>query len=150
MVNKELKIYLAGKMSGLSLNEMTKWRKLFKTGLTKYGELKGCNVEVISPVDYYNFEEKKKHQNEMEVMKFDLSLMKKSDIVIANLQDINTSIGTCIEVYEAWRIGIPVIGYGYGGSEVYGEIHPWIANCLTRIEKSDKDTCQYIADFYMK
>lgn len=42
-----------------------------------------------------------RYQNEQEVMKFDLNLVRGSDIVIVNINGLNTSIGSVIEVYEA-------------------------------------------------
>ena len=37
--NKKIKIYLAGKMSGFSFNQMNDWRQNLKTDLIKMGEL---------------------------------------------------------------------------------------------------------------
>lgn len=55
---KILKIYEAGKMSGLSFEEMNIWRLELKVQLQLAAEVSGYKVQVINPVDYYNFEEK--------------------------------------------------------------------------------------------
>ena len=140
-----MRIYLAGKMSGFSFKEMNDWREKIKRIFHHYGTYYSVNLSVINPVDYYNFKEKK-HQSEKEVMQFDLSLVKSSDIIVVNLQGLNTSIGTCIELYEAYKREIPVIAIGT--YDEYENIHPWIKDCITRLDSSDEQTVKYIRDFY--
>ena len=57
--NEKLKIYLAGKMGGLSFDEMNNWRKKLKQEILREAGVSGYQVKVINPVDFYNFEEKK-------------------------------------------------------------------------------------------
>lgn len=141
-----LQIYLAGKMSGLSFNEMNEWRKNIKNIIKGYAMYVGVNVSVINPVDYFNFEEKK-HKSELEVMKFDLNKVKSSDIIVVNMEGLNTSVGTCIELYEAYKRDIPVLAFG--SEEKYNELHPWIQCFITRYDNDHYDTAFYINEFYM-
>lgn len=143
---KELTIYLAGAMSGLTMEEMNTWRLSTKSLLLTVSELSSTKLNVINPVDYFNFENSR-HQSEMEVMKFDLSKVKSSDIVIVNMEHLNTSIGTCIECYEAWKNDIPVLAFG--GDGLYKNLHPWIQNCITRYDECYDNTVSYIKDLYM-
>lgn len=147
MKNEGLCIYLAGKMGNLTLTEMSTWRNLVKTELDKYSDMANYNTKVLSPVDYYNFEEIR-HQNEEEVMKFDLALVHSSNIVIVNTNGLNSSIGSAIEIYEAWKSDIPVIAYDENGD--YKTVHPWLKCCFTRVESCVMDMCEYIKDFYMR
>ncbi len=142
-----LTIYLAGKMDGLSDSEMKKWRNLLKSELEKYSDIDNYKTNVVSPCDYFNFNEQR-YQNEQEIMKFDLSLVKNSDIVIVNTNGLNSSIGSIIEVYEAWKNDIPVIAYDENGD--YRTIHPWLKCCITRADSCVIDICEYIKDFYMR
>nr|DAH04899.1 MAG TPA: deoxyribosyltransferase [Bacteriophage sp.] len=142
-----LTIYLAGKMDGLSDSEMKKWRNLLKSELEKYSDIANYKTNVVSPCDYFNFNEQR-YQNEQEIMKFDLSLVKNSDIVIVNTNGLNSSIGSIIEVYEAWKNDIPVIAYDENGD--YRTIHPWLKCCITRADSCVIDICEYIKDFYMR
>lgn len=144
-MNKRIKIYEAGKMSGLSLKDMNTWRKNIKSLLEHYATYSSVNLTVVNPVDFYNFEEKR-HQNEREVMMFDLSHVKTSDIVVVNLDGLNTSIGTCIELYEAYKRDIPVVALGT--QEMYQSLHPWIKEYITRVEETDEEVVSYIRDFY--
>lgn len=142
-----LTIYLAGKMSGLSDSEMRQWRNLLKSELEKYSNMANYKTNVVSPCDYFNFNEQR-YQNEQEIMKFDLSLVKNSDIVIVNTNGLNSSIGSIIEVYEAWKNDIPVIAYDENGD--YKTIHSWLKCCITRADSCVIDICEYIKDFYMR
>ena len=108
---KELTIYEAGKMSGLDLQQMLTWRIELTKELEDIAEMVGVKVNAVNPVNYFNFVQKR-HQTESEIMKFDLSKVKQSDIVIVNMDGLNTSIGTCIELYEAYKREIPVLAFG--------------------------------------
>lgn len=147
MKKNALTIYLAGQMSGLSLNEMTQWRNYLKSVINKYSDMANCNVKVISPCDYFNFEERR-YQSESEIMNFDLALVRNSDIVIVNTNGLNNSIGSAIEVYEAWKSDIPVIAYDELGD--YKSIHSWLKCCITRVDSCANDICEYVKDFYMR
>ena len=99
---KELKIYLAGKMSGLSHAEMINWRIEISKKLLEIVRFYSCNLDIINPVYYYNFE-KQDYQSDKEVKEFDLKHVVTSDIVIVNLDGLNTSDGTKYEVSQAAR-----------------------------------------------
>lgn len=143
---KHLVIYECGKMSGLSFDEMNNWRANMKVALIQIAENSGCNITVVNPVDYYNLQEVK-HQSELEIMNYDLSRVKKSDLLVVNLEGLDTSIGSIIECYEAYKSGIPVLAFG---SQIdYGKLHPWIKCCITRHDKNYRECINYINDFYM-
>lgn len=135
-------------MSGLSFDEMNNWRKIAKEKLLKAAEYMGCNIKVINPVDYYNFEEKI-YQSEKEVEEFDLKHVISSDIVIVNLDGLNTSDGTKIEIHDAnYHSKIPVIAFG--NIKLYEGLHPWVRNSITRIEQDIDAVIEYIKRFYME
>lgn len=143
---RELIIYEAGKMSGLDLQQMLTWRIELTKELEDVAEMVGVKVNAVNPVNYFNFVQKR-HQTESEIMKFDLSKVKQSDIVIVNMDGLNTSIGTCIELYEAYKREIPVLAFGR--NNLYEELHPWVQCCITRHDKTYKETVNYIKEFYM-
>ena len=63
-----LSIYLAGAMSNCkSFEDMNTWRVEIKSMLTHMASHYDCDVKVVNPVDYYNFNEKR-HKSEKEVM----------------------------------------------------------------------------------
>lgn len=141
-----LKIYLAGKMGGLTFEEMNKWRCEARQKLLSQAEVFSRKINVINPVLYYNFEEKR-HQTEIEVQEFDLAHVISSDLIIVNIDGLNNSIGTIIELHDAhYHNKIPVIAFG--SKEVYNNLHPWVKNDITRIEPNIDDVVNYIRDFY--
>ena len=146
MKNDKLTIYLAGKMSGLSKEEYTKWRNIISDELIGAAHLIGAKIQVINPAEYFDFENMDIHL-EKEVMQFDLNMVRQSDIVIVNVGGISESIGTAIELYEANRLDIPVIAYTEG--DVNNNIHPWIEYCISTVQMSKDELIDYIRDFYM-
>lgn len=93
-------------------------------------------------------DEEKRYQSEEEVEDYDLMHVISSDIIIVNLNGLNTSDGTKIELHEAkYNNKIPVIAFGDYG--LYKNLHPWIQRAITRVETTMEDTVNYIKDFYM-
>lgn len=144
---KHLKIYLAGKMSGLSLEEMRIWRDELKALLHKEAEYRNYTLTVINPVDFYNFEEIR-HQSEAEVEDYDLAHVISSDVVIVNVDGLESSDGTKFEIHDAnYHKRIPVIALDEKNR--YWYLHPWIKRDITRVESSKESLVNYIRDFYM-
>lgn len=137
-------IYLAGKMSNLSVEEMTLWRNEFKFKFKdRYLNEDISNpFNIVSPTDFYSFEEKK-HKTEREIMDYDLFIVKHSALVVVNL-DYPNSLGTAIELYEANKhCGIPVIGFGTTIN------HSWIEECLNVKFETMDEAIKYILEFYV-
>lgn len=145
--NKTLKIYLIGKMAGLSMDEMNNWRKNITKMLMEAGNEKGYFLKIINPVSFYNFEEQR-HQSEKEVRDFDLFHATTSDIAIVNLEGLLTSDGSKYEIHDCnYHNRVPVIAFG--DKTIYEELHPWTKHDITRVESSMKDVVNYIKEFYM-
>lgn len=142
-----MKIYLAGKMSGLTFAKMNDWRVETHEKLMNQAEICIAKVKVLNPVIYYNFENMQ-HQSEREVEEFDLAHVISSDLVVVNLDGLQDSIGTIIELHDAhYHHKIPVIAFG--DKELYDNLHPWVKNDITRVENNIDDVVTYIRDFYM-
>ena len=142
-----MKIYLAGKMSGLSFEKMSEWRDIISDELIDIASYHDKQLSVVNPVLYYNFEEKKQ-QTEIEVEEFDLAHVISSDIIIVNLDGLKDSIETIIELHDAhYHHKIPVIAFG--SKELYDNLHPWVKNDITRVEDDIDSVIMYIRDFYM-
>lgn len=147
MTNNILKIYLAGKMSGLTYEEMNGWRQKLKAELLSAAEISGCQLHVINPVDFYNFKEKK-YQSEKEVMEYDRAHVTSSDIIIVNLEGLNSSDGTKIELHDAkYHNRIPITAFG--SMALYENLHPWVKEEITRVEETMEDAVRYVQEFYM-
>ena len=139
---KEISIYLAGAMSGLTFEESNEWRKYVKDIF--YDEnFNGNIIKCINPNDYYNFQIIK-HKSEHEVKEFDLYKLKHSDLVLVNLENINTSIGSAMELQVAHDTNIPIIAFG----DVIN-VHPWIADTIWRTEDTLENACEYIVNYFL-
>lgn len=138
-------IYLGGAMGCFkdTPHLMKQWRTNATHLLNEYAKFRDIKLEIVNPIDYYNFDEVR-HQSEKEIMDFDLWQVVHSDLVLVNLDRIHDSPGTIIELYEAKRSGIPVIGFGDDSS-----LHPWIRECINRIESNLDKATEYINEFYM-
>ena len=139
-------IYLAGKMSGISYEEMFYWRDKIKKSLQKCGEINDYPLRIINPVEYYNFEHPR-HKSEREVMEYDLLRVRNSNLVIVNVHGLNTSIGTSIELHEANCRHIPIIAYD--PENEYEFLHPWLQCFVSRVENNIDSLNEYITDFYI-
>lgn len=76
-------------------------------------------------------------------MDFDLRHVENSDFLIVNGDHLDTSTGTQIEIFHAWKHGIPVYLFGE-----YQNPHPWVQRCITRTEPTMADVVMYIEEFY--
>lgn len=143
---KEISIYLAGAMSGLTFEESNEWREYAKEKMIKLTSYYFSNPSLvccINPNDYYNFQTIK-HKSEHEVKEFDLYKLKHSDLVLVNLENINTSIGTAMELQVAHDNNIPIVTFG----DIIN-VHPWITDTIWRTEDTLEDACKYIVNYFL-
>ncbi len=139
----KFKVWLCGKMSGLSFEEMNTWRVNAKRLLRIASE---DRIRAINPVDFYNFELNPDTYTEKEVKEFDLHLVKASDLILVNLNHPD-SIGTAIELYLAHDIlDKPVIGFGLNEDN---PCHPWMELCLTKKCETLEESVDYIVNYYL-
>ena len=147
--HRHLKIYEAGKMSGLTKNQMLAWRIELKDALANAAWDKSYTVQVINPVEFYDCEyADENRQSEFEAEDFDLHHVKTSDLIVVNLDGLATSDGSKIELHDAnYNNRIPVIAFG--DKDLYDTLHPWIKRNITRVEKDIEGVVKYVTDFYM-
>jgi len=129
-VNRSL--YLAGAMScyfNMEQNNYPKqWREEVKVCIQNYYN----DITVISPTDFYEIG-KDCYKSESEPMRFDLRMVRESDIILVNLKDLHKSLGTSDEIFYAFIKGKPIIGFLEDETE-YENIHPWKLEQIDRIE----------------
>ena len=135
-------IYLAGAMSGLSFEEQNNWRKTVKDELESTCSI--YRINCINPVDYYNFEDEPKYDNETEIMNFDLHKLKHSDLVVVNFNRPD-SLETMAEIATAYELRIPVIGL----KDESAKLHPWQECMCAKMFTDLCDMLFYIRLFYL-
>lgn len=140
---KKPTIYLCGKMSGLSWDEMNGWR-------LQAAEMLGDDFYVFNPCSFYNFEilkklPKEKHNTfEREAKEFDLHVVRMSDLVLVNF-DYADSIGSAIEIHVAHdTLNKPVIAFGGKDKGV----HPWMQASVSAWRNDLEDAINYIYRYW--
>lgn len=144
---KEYKIYTCGKMSGIAYEKQMEWRykieELIKAKTNKV-------VTFIHPPLFYGYHITN-HKSEREVKEWELNQVCDSDIVIVNIDEINSSIGSHFEMGAVCGANITsnkhITVIGFGNSEA--EIHPWIDLSFLRFEESIEDAAEYIATYLL-
>lgn len=150
---KQFKIYTAGKMAGLDAYDQMEWRtRIARSIMNAMNEvgLPHSSVKFIHPPMYYQYNESF-HKSEKEVKDWDLSQVRNSDVVIVNLDDVESSIGTHYE------LGIVDAVNSFGGKHIFvigigGEgkdLHPWIEETLHRREPDYQDAADYIVNYLL-
>lgn len=143
-------VYLAGAMSCYFNTKQHDYPKQWREDAKKYVKEFYDNITIVSPIDFYEIG-KNYHKSEAEVMRFDLRMVRESDIILCNLKDLHTSIGTSDEIFYAFISGKPVIGFLDDKSEVKN-IHPWKIEQIDRIETGKnamKNAIDYIYRYYV-
>lgn len=148
----EYKIYLAGAMETyVGTNYAKEWRDECKKWFDENCE----NVKCISPVDYYNYTDNNSKSG-LEIMRFDLHKIKESNLLMVNMASLRKTIGTSDEIFYAWMLGKPVIGFvncKMTDEKLEHYVHPWKYWQSTRIKvgkNAMKKTLQYIKDYYLR
>lgn len=144
-------IYLAGAMSCYVNTDQhdypKKWRTEVKERVIKYYD----DITIVSPTDFYEIGQNY-HKSESEVMMFDLRMVRESDIILVNLKDLNSSIGTSDEIFYAFIKNKPIIGFLEDESEIKN-VHPWKIEEIDRIETGKdamKNALDYIYRYYVR
>lgn len=147
------RIYTAGKMAGLELNEQMAWRteaELWVRDKAVFAGIPQDKIKFIHPPTFYRYETNY-HQSEKEVKDWELNQIRNCDAVIVNLDDVKSSVGTHYELATVDAVNafgdkhIFVIGVG-GANE---DLHPWIEETLHRRESNFQDAADYIVNYLL-
>ena len=147
---KEYQIYLCGGMGRFGKDEFDKgnaWRVYCEKELSDFAKnwRTNCIVKVHNPNDYYNFlQNPPLYDNQREVMEFDLNLVRHSDLIIINFNDVY-SLGSMAELAIAYEKRIPIIGLNIDRQT----LHPWQECMCNRIFNDIDELLDYVEDFYL-
>ena len=144
-MSKTYKIYTAGAMRNLADMEQRLWRSQLETAIR---ERTDKSVIFVNPPSFYHYGENL-HKSEREVLEWELAQILDSDVVVVNLNAVQGSIGTHMElgvIDAANRLGkhIYVIGLFKSDSD-----HPWIACSLFRKEETITDAADFIVNYLL-
>ena len=147
MQNNIFQIYLAGGMQDLSFTKQNEWREKLSHLLVNRCRASSGNIKqinIINPVDYYNFQEKL-FDTDKEVVRFDTNFVRNSDLIIVNANDPK-SIGTSMEIAIAYEHHIPILIL----NEDKEVLHSWWVQMTDKVFNNVDKLCEYVYDFYLK
>lgn len=144
-----MRVYLAGPINGCNDDEATTWRDWFKycrdqlypMALPNGGKFpQSLSAEYVDPMtrDYRG----KEAQDYREIVELDKRDIKSCDVVVVMYS--KPSVGTSMEVFFAWSLGIPVIVI----DESTGPISPWLRYHSTTIVKTKQECCAKLEQWF--
>ena len=153
-----VKIFTSGKMSGLSEEEQRTWRRKIQDEIELRFTFTKSPYQLIfeHPTDKYStahsetLSELESAKYEKEAMIWDLTQIADSNIIIVNLKDITTSIGTLMELgyikalNENTNKHIYVLGLGKTNNS-----HPWLEDVLFHTEETEQDLAEFIINMLL-
>lgn len=119
-----LTVFLSGGMTGLTREEMTRWRDWIKTHAKFY------RMRVISMPDYF-MDDTEWYDEDKEGFIFATNWVKKSDVIIACL-NAPKSVGTAQEIMLAYEYGKPIIMIA-NKDKWENEVCPWLKHEATTV-----------------
>lgn len=144
MARNSYKIYLSGAIGCYEKSGSD----YYKTWRKDVDDMFASSIDdCFDPTKFYSYNDSS--YTEKEVMRYDLKQLKNSDIVLVNLDSIDMSIGTAQEIFYAYLLDIPIIGFIEDEKSTY--IHPWIKEEVDKIfvgENSKDDAVDYIKVYY--
>lgn len=131
-------VYLAGKMAGLTEEEMMGWREEAEEYFFRHG------IKAINPV---RAGMELGEQASRQIVALDKYLIRRSDIVLAELNHKEVSIGTIGEIVFASGLGIPVFTWG---SKIQIRCHVWVWEHTAATFETLEEAMKNIVDGWRK
>lgn len=131
-------IYTSGATKNVTPEESYNWRK----NTREYFKYHLYNVDVFIPEEHFSYQDPP--QTEKECMSLFLYKLAKSDFVLVNLNNSDTSVGTGIEIGMALQLGKPIIGFGTT------HIYPWIKEACNVTLNTIEESLEYIRLHYVE
>ena len=138
-------IYTAGGMENVDWDLQTEYRNKIKNSLEDIHASHTYRVKVWNPPNYFNFQNPS-HDNEREVMEFDLNKVRKSDLIIVNFTYKPVSLGTMAEMAIAYDRQIPIIGL-CENEDI--KLHAWQKEMCLRIFSDINKLIEYVKHYYI-
>lgn len=139
-----IKVYTCGGMKNKSTIEAMAWRNELENCLN----MSGVVASVFKPPEFYNYDEFKQ-QSEAEIKEFELAKLRESDVLVVELNGVESSVGSCMELGYANAMNdfgdkhIFIIAY----NNIEKNVHPWVMDSCIRVEDNLEDIAYYIANY---
>ena len=130
-------------MGGLDYKSQMEWRLRLEDRIKFLSDKK---VIFIHPPKFYDYDS----PNQEEAKKWEINQLLTSDIVVINLNDISTSIGTIMELSMAYALknygGKPISIIGIGNPDTQ---HPWILSSFDNVFETPDFAADYINEYLL-
>ena len=134
-----MKVYLSGRIAGLSFEEANAWR----SDVTE--KLRGLGVQAINPLRgrmFFNGDDS--HENHNELVQRDLHDIRMADIVLVYLPTSDRlSVGTAMETWHAYYCEHKPVVLVSDDPRYLN--HPWMQVACTKMFSTLDKTIEYIA-----
>jgi hypothetical protein len=122
-------VYLCGPINGCSDDEATTWREWFKANVPR--------VAFVDPMvrDYRG----KESEEYREIVDLDKRDIRGVDVVV--VMYVKPSVGTSMEVFFAWTLGIPVVVIDESGKP----LSPWMRYHASAVVASKEEAAAKVA-----
>lgn len=154
---ENFRIYLGGGVTGLTFEEANGWREWFEKNVGKYSDKAYCKAVCINPMKYYNFNMNPESYTQREIMDFDLSKVRSSNLMVVNFNSPK-SLGTSIEMAIAYDRKIPILGLRdrvdceneeWTASNIYKEIYPWQEDMCLKMFDTIDELVDYVINYFL-
>lgn len=135
-MTKRTVVYLSGACRNVPVEVSAFWRKYARNLFSN-----DVRIEVFNPCDHFMYGEHDPRNSKL-IMDYFLQMIKKSDIVLVNLNFSDKSVGTGMEIQKAVDEGKMVIGFG--NTEVYD----YIKDCCSAVFKDVDSAIDFIITHY--
>ena len=145
-----MKIYIAGKMTGLTKDEMSQWRKELADKIRyQVSHSSMCFPTIIDPCMYYNTKDIDAWDADKEYIRWELRHVKSADLIIVGVSEDMNSIGTMAEMTMAYDHDIPILLYDrYSGSEGVKRLHPFVWYFADKYFTDIDALVEYVVSYY--
>lgn len=135
-------LFLAGIMINDSSYDCTRWR----LDVAKYVNTYKDGLTVTPMSNLYNKSDL--GSDGKETLRFDMTGIRDSDIILVNLKDLERSLSTSDEIFYAYVSRKPIYGFS---EDKDIEVHPWKMEQINKIfygQNSMREAIDYIAAHY--
>ena len=143
-------IYLAGAMTGKTLEEMNQWREEVTRAIER-SESFHRMVRVINPVLYYSTaDDEQKYDDDKEYIRWEFRNAENADVVISGCDTKVNSIGTSVETALAFKKNVPIVLFITNKDGYACDVHPYLSYMSDKYFYHDEvdEMVEYIARYY--
>lgn len=145
----DFNIFLSGKMTGLSIDEMSGWREEFAEKIDADWFGFSNTPHVINPCEIFGmYDVEPLWKEHKEYVRTELRWAKNCDLLVLAVSENQDSIGSACELATAYAAGKPIILYNPHKIQ-YEMIHPFVWEMSDACFEDMEELTEYIREVYL-